>query len=95
MAKTFLDFYAEEPLARENAFRNLEPDRSAPPSFHDPAVRARLPEPIWDSPEGEMAIACYNKTWSLAFQVRNSSGMLECDNAADKTRAVNANIGLM
>lgn len=74
MAKSFLDFYAEEPLARENTFRHLEPDRRAPPSWHDPDVRARLPQPVWDSEEGAMSIACYEKTWSIAFQVRRVHG---------------------
>lgn len=62
------DFYADEPLVRDNTFIGTEPDRTHPPSIHDPAVRAALPRPVWDSAEGASAIRAWDKTWEIAFK---------------------------
>lgn len=63
--KRYLDFYADVPLISENTFINCAADRSVPPTLA--AVRARLPEPHWEGARGAAAIACYWKTWELAF----------------------------
>jgi glycogen debranching enzyme len=60
----YLDLYAPDTLVRENTFIDAEPDRSFPPSFHE--SRCLLPEPSWDGHDD--AVACYWKTWELAFR---------------------------
>ena len=67
MAKSFLDFYDDNVLVKENSFIAQAPDRTPPPSLHDPRVRARLPQPFWEGQRGADAVACYWRTWELAF----------------------------
>ena len=65
MAKEYLDFYAETALVAENSFIHAVSDRSPVPSLND--VRTRLPQPFWDGPRGADAVACYWRTWEIAF----------------------------
>ena len=51
----------------ENRFIGTEPDRTHPPSIHDPRVRLALPQPVWDSAEGASALRAWDKTWEIAF----------------------------
>ena len=40
-SKDYLDFYDEQPIVKDNVFKTMEPDRSAPPALAD--VRHLLP----------------------------------------------------
>ena len=51
-AASYLDFYSTQPLVAENEFIKQKPDRSSPPSLHDPAVRSKLPDPFWEGARG-------------------------------------------
>lgn len=51
------------PLVAKNTFLSLSPDQTPLPQFSD--IRTRLPRPIWDGHERH--IACYWRTWELAF----------------------------
>jgi hypothetical protein len=60
----YLDVWIKDPLVLENPFIGLQPEPSALPSFE--AARNLLPDPHWEGHAA--AIACYWKTWELAFQ---------------------------
>ncbi len=60
---SYLDFFAEDAVVKENVFLTRVPDRSMPTTFQ--TARPRLPQPFWDGHEAE--IACYWKVWELAF----------------------------
>lgn len=60
----YLDAYVRDPLVKENRFIKLQPEQSAPPSFE--SARNLLPDPCWEGHDD--AIACYWKTWELAFR---------------------------
>lgn len=63
----YLDCYADSALVKENSFKTMAPDRSAPPTLE--TVKHKLPQPFWDNDErGKPAIDCYHKTWSIAFR---------------------------
>lgn len=51
------------PLVAKNTFLSLSPDQTPLPRFND--IRTRLPRPIWDGHESHLA--CYWRTWELAF----------------------------
>ena len=63
--KRFLDFYADAALVSENTFIGCSVDSSTPPTFA--SVRSRLPDPHWEGERGAAAIACYWRTWEIAF----------------------------
>lgn len=65
--KSYLDFYDGNKVVDENEFLRMKPDTSPVPKLSDPAVRAKLPQPFWDGQRGADAIACYWKTWEIAF----------------------------
>lgn len=57
-------YYLTNPFARENTFRAAPPEQRDLPTFEQ--ARTRLPQPFWgDHPD---AIACYWRTWGLAFR---------------------------
>jgi hypothetical protein len=57
------DTYLRNPLVARNAFLEMTPEATAPPTFDQ--ARPLLPEPFWDGHPS--AIACYVKAWQLAF----------------------------
>lgn len=72
--KSFLDFYTQEPLVKENEFLKLKPDRSFPPSLAEsihllpaPWIEDGLPVRASDGVDESM-IALYWKAWDLAFR---------------------------
>jgi hypothetical protein len=56
--------YIENPLVRENPFLKMAPEQAPLPTFQQ--SKQLLPEPQWDG-HGD-ALACYWKTWELAFR---------------------------
>jgi len=62
--RRYYDRHVEEPPVRENPFIGREPDRSFPKNFHE--SKDLLPAPHWEGHDD--AIACYWKTWELAFR---------------------------
>jgi hypothetical protein len=54
----------DNPIAQENAFRDMRPEIGELPMFEE--ARALLPEPVWDGHDPELR--CYWKAWELAFR---------------------------
>lgn len=83
--RSFLDFYTQEALVKENDFLKAKPDRAFPPSFAE-SVHL-LPAP-WIESNGsasdgvdESMIAMYWKAWDLAFRnlrkVQSGNGFIQ------------------
>lgn len=57
-------FYADNPYVAKNPFLKMEAEDTPLPTYAE--AKDRLPRPIW--PGHEDAIACYDKTWEIAFR---------------------------
>lgn len=57
-------FYVKNPYAEKNVFLKTTPESVPLPDYQD-FIR-QLPVPVWDGHDD--AIACYNKTWNIAFK---------------------------
>lgn len=60
----FLELYVDEPLVQQNVFIGREPKTLPLPTFEESS--SKLPQPHW--PANPSAIACYWKTWELAWK---------------------------
>lgn len=59
----YLDRYVENPFVKENIFIDEQYELQSPPLLAD--VKQQLPQPFWESHQD--VIACYWKTWEIAF----------------------------
>jgi len=57
-------FYADNPYVAKNPFLSMEAEDKPLPTYAE--AKDRLPKPIW--PGHEDALACYDKTWEIAFR---------------------------
>ena len=63
----YLDFYDDCSIVRDNEFKRMSPDKSAPPAYSE--VKHLLPQPFWAGHSAH--IAAYHKAWEIAFSNLN------------------------
>ena len=57
-------FYADNPYVAKNPYLTMEAEDAPLPTYAE--AKDKLPRPVW--PGHEDAIACYDKTWEIAFR---------------------------